>query len=409
MLSIIVPVYNQHETAHACIAAVRANTQDFELIVIDNGSEPEFIPEGPAIVIRNVKNEGFPRAINQGLKAATGETVILLNDDVICAQGWSERLLAHLDSYSIVSPVTNYCAGLQRVTIPVYQDEQEFNREAEIWAVAHAGESQEVNWVIGFCMAFKKSLWEEIGPFDESLWPCSGEELLFCLDARKAGHKVGIARDVYVHHEGSQTFNEMEKAGQVDYLKVSERNEKHVNEKYPNFWNEQKVVPKAVDGIRLNMGSGPFPMKGFINIDQFEAVTPDLLCDVAKLPYEPGTVAEIYAGHVLEHFRFDEGQKVLRYWLSLLKPGGMISVVVPDYDFLVKEYAENPSPEKLIIFNDTYIYSGIQPSPHQYAYSAALLEKVMIEAGFKDLKRMPVDHHYFPFAVEWQTGFQGIK
>lgn len=409
MISIIVPVFNQHSMTHDCLAAVHANTNDFELVIVDNGSDPEFIPKGPATVIRNVKNEGFPRAVNQGIRAAKGEVIVLLNNDVVCVQGWAQRLLAHLDSYSIVGPVSNYCAGLQQVTIPVYQDERELNLQANKWAEDHKGESKEVNWIIGFCMAFKKSLWEELGPFDESLWPCSGEELDFCLRAREAGHKVGITKDVYVHHEGSQTFRAMEKAGQVNYQEICNRNEANVRERHGKFWGRQAIIPEAVQGIRLNMGSGPFPMKGFINIDQFEDVHPDLLCDVTKLPYEPGTVAEIYAGHILEHLRFNEGMKALRYWHSLLKPGGIISVVVPDYDFLVQEYAENPSPEKLIIFNDVYIYSGNQPSPHQYAYSAALLEKVMMEAGFGDLKRMPVDHHYFPFPVEWQCGFQGRR
>lgn len=413
MISIVIPVFNQRDITQNCIDALHSCTDDYEMVIIDNGSTPPLslldLPGRLVSIIRNETNLGFPIAVNQGIKAAKGDVIVLLNNDVICTQGWQERLLAYLDSYSIVGPVTNFAAGMQAVTIPVYQDEQELNIQAAKWTEAHKGESQEVNWVIGFCMAFKKSLWAEIGPFDESLWPCSGEELSFCLEARKRGHKVGIAKDVYIHHAGSQTFNDLVNAGQVNYDQICKRNERHVAEKYGEFWDRQEIIPEAVEGIRLNMGSGPFPMKEFINVDQFEHVHPDILCDVTKLPYEPGTVAEIYAGHILEHFRFDEGKKVLRYWRSLLKEGGIISVVVPDYDFLVKEYVENPSPERLMIFNDVYIYSGIHPSPHQYAYSGDLLKKVMIEAGFKDLKKMPVDHYYFPFAVEWQTGYTGIK
>ena len=413
MLSIVIPVFNQHSMTQDCLKAITDNTVDHEVILVDNGSYPPLhktiTTDSKTMRIRNETNLGFPVAVNQGINAAKGEVIVLLNNDCICTQGWQETLLAHLDSYSIVGPTANYCAGLQQVTIPVYQDEQELNKQAVKWAEDHEGESVEVNWIIGFCMAFKKSLWEEIGPFDESLWPCSGEELAFCLEARKRGHKVGIAKDSYIHHFGSQTFNDMERMGQVNYRELCERNESHVREKYGEFWDNQAITPSIPEGIRLNMGSGTFPMKNFINIDQFEHVNPDIQCDILNVPFEPGTVCEIYAGHVLEHFRFDEGMKALRYWHSLLKPNGMISVVVPDYDFLVKEYAQDPSPEKLMVFNDVYIYSGIQPSPHQYAYSADLLKKVMGDAGFKNITRMPVDHYYFPFPVEWQSGFQGTK
>lgn len=443
MLSICIPIFNNSDMTHDCINAIRENTHDFELVIVDNGSEPAFKPPfmgfAETTLIRNLENKGFPVAVNQGIRAAAGDVIILLNNDVIVTPGALNRLaglVRHkapivesggmridvqeitapgddfkvfdfgIAPFSIVGPCTNYAAGLQRVQIGSYQNREELDKEAAFLAEENAGESEEVNYIIGFCMAFKRRLFDEIGPFDESLWPCSGEEIDFCLKARAAGHKVGIAHDVYVHHEGSQTFKDMD----VDYEGICKRNDAHLAEKWGDAWgwDKQSVAP-ICEGVRLNMGCGPFPMEGFTNIDQFSGVNPDLCCDVTKLPYEPATVSEIYAGHILEHFRFDEGQKVLRYWLMLLKPGGMISISVPDFDFLVKEYAAEMTPERLIEFNDTYIYSYVQPSPHQYAYSAALLEKVMTEAGFVDVKRMPQDHPYFPFAVDWQVGFTGVR
>jgi len=414
MISIVIPVYQQADMTHDCINAIRETTQDFEIVIVDNGSVPAFKPPFNGFVettlIRNEKNEGFPVAVNRGIRAAKGDTIILLNNDCFVTPGWAERLKGWLDEYSIVGPVTNYCAGMQRVQIGTYQSIEGLNEESKEWAEENAREVEEVNFIIGFCMAFKRSLFDEIGEFDESMWPCSGEEIDFCFRAREAGHKIGIANDVYVHHEGSKTFNEMEQSGQVNYLEICKRNDAHLAEKWgEDFWNKQKVIPVSVSGIRLNLGSGPFPLEGFINVDQFEHVNPDLQCDVLDLPYKPGTISEIYAGHILEHFTFKDGQRALRYWNSLLKAGGVISISVPDYDFLVKKYAANPSPEALIEMNDTYIYSGIQPSPHQYAYSAALLEKCMADAGFANLERMPVNHSYFPYPVPWQVGFTGVR
>jgi GT2 family glycosyltransferase len=444
MKSIIIPVMNNFEITEQCVLAVRENTRDCEIVIIDNGSEPAYkapFAEIPITVIRNDENKGFPAAVNQGIRAAQGDVIILLNNDCIVTPGWADKLLFDLspspchfndedecpncdtmlcpgqtcpncypneddDGYQIVAPVTNYCAGMQRVQVSEYQSVEELNKSAAEWAENFSGEVQPVNWVIGFCMAFRKSLYDELGEFDESLWPCSGEEIDFCYRARAAGHKVGIVLGCYVHHEGSMTFNAMD----IDYEALCKRNDAHLAKKWGNdFFNKQKVAPEIEDGIRLNLGCGRFHLQGFTNIDQFEDVKPDLHCDITCLPFKAGTVDEIYAGHVLEHFHFEDGKNALRYWQSLLRPGGKISICVPDYDYLVKKYVENPSPDALIDFNDTFIYSGIQPSPHLYAYSAALLERVMNEVGFINVERMPVNHPYFTDPVLWQCAFTAIK
>jgi hypothetical protein len=336
--------------------------------------------------------------------------IVLLNNDCIVTESWSEKLMDGLEEYSIVGPVCNYAAGIQGVEANPYQSVDGLNKSAADWAEIYQDAVQEVNFVIGFCMAFRKSLFDEIGEFDESLWPCSGEEIDFCFRAREAGHKIGVVLGCYVHHEGSQTFKDMQNAGQIQYDEICKRNDEHLAEKWgDDFWARQKVVPEGVGGVRLNLGCGPFPLDGFINVDQFEHVEPDLLCDVLDLPYKPGTVDEIYAGHLLEHFHFEDGKKALAYWFSLLKPGGKIAVTVPDYDFLVKKYCENPNPDALIEFNNLFIYSGVQPSPHLFAYSADLLERVMKESGFINVERMPIAHPYFVDPVEWQVGFSGVK
>ena len=91
-------------------------------------------------------------------------------------------------------------------------------------------------------MVFKKSLVDEIGLFDDTLWPCSGEEIDYCFKAREAGHKIGIVRDCYVHHEGSQTFNDLEKAGVLNYVETCKRNDEHLAKRWgPEFWLHQAI------------------------------------------------------------------------------------------------------------------------------------------------------------------------
>jgi GT2 family glycosyltransferase len=241
MISIIIPAYNQHELTEQCIASVCRHTTDMEIILVDNGSTPRYSETGADVTIRNEKNLGFPVAVNQGIRAAHGDIIVLLNNDVIVTPNWLTLLAGSLYEFDIVAPMTNYCAGLQKINLPVYENEKELDRESSEYTRKHRHESVEVGWIIGFCMAFRKSLWEEIGPFDESLWPCSGEEIDFCLRAQAAGHKIGIARDVYVHHFGSQTFHDMQSAGQIQYNQIVERNNRHLAEKWGEKWIQQAV------------------------------------------------------------------------------------------------------------------------------------------------------------------------
>ena len=101
--SIIIPCWNQLEFTRQCIAALLRHTHGaWELIVIDNGSTDgtagylanlrDAAPM-PVTLISNSRNLGFPAAINQGLKCARGEYLVLLNNDVVVTEGWLSQLI----------------------------------------------------------------------------------------------------------------------------------------------------------------------------------------------------------------------------------------------------------------------------------------------------------------------------
>jgi len=82
--------------------------------------------------------------------------------------------------------------------------------------------------------------------------------------------------------------------------------------------------------IKLNIGAGGTVIEGFTPIDIKTGVNAD------KLPYGDGTVDEVYASHVLEHFPYERTIEVLREWARVLKPQGKMWIGVPDFD-LIKE------------------------------------------------------------------------
>ena len=105
LASIIVPCWNQVEFTRLCLQALFRSTRpgSWELIVVDNGSTDETAAylagvrdasDVPVTVITNARNVGFPAAVNQGLQAASGEFLVLLNNDAVVTDGWLEHLAA---------------------------------------------------------------------------------------------------------------------------------------------------------------------------------------------------------------------------------------------------------------------------------------------------------------------------
>ena len=79
------------------------------------------------------------------------------------------------------------------------------------------------------------------------------------------------------------------------------------------------------DSIKLNLGSGPRPLDGYVNLDIADGHDARSLSD-----YADESVDEVRASHVLEHINFRETDAVLREWVRVLKPGGRLRIAVPN-------------------------------------------------------------------------------
>lgn len=100
--------------------------------------------------------------------------------------------------------------------------------------------------------------------------------------------------------------------------------------------NKEKVVKLK----KLNIGSGRDIRDDYINVDHREIEGVDVIADLQNLPFTAGTIKEIYASHVVEHFTERDAKKVLAYWFTLLDKGGVIRIVVPNIDVMARKYAE---------------------------------------------------------------------
>ncbi len=88
-----------------------------------------------------------------------------------------------------------------------------------------------------------------------------------------------------------------------------------------------------MNNVKLNLGSGNRPQKGYVNIDIQERVNPDLVCDVlAGLPYEDNSVDEVRAFDFLEHLPLGSQINTITEIWRVLNNGGLLEHFTPSTD-----------------------------------------------------------------------------
>ncbi|QDT76779.1 SPBc2 prophage-derived glycosyltransferase SunS [Gimesia maris] len=210
--SIILVTHNQLAYTQICIESIFKRTiAPFELIVVDNGSTDgttEYLSSLDRVrVIENEENRGFPAAANQGIEIATGDAVLLLNNDTIVTTGWLDSLRTTLRSdekIGIVGPLTNCTAGPQR--IPTKYTLESLDDFAWSRRVANQYRCELVSDITGFCMLIDRKILESVGGFDEQFEIGLYEDIDFCKRVRDAGYQLAIAQDAFVHHFGHKSF-----------------------------------------------------------------------------------------------------------------------------------------------------------------------------------------------------------
>ncbi len=104
-LSVIIPTHNRPATLRACLATLQRQDADpaaLEVVVVDDGSEPEMAPlvaevaaSGPVSMrCERQPTSGLNSARNRGVGASSGDVVAFLDDDTLVSPGWAGAMLA---------------------------------------------------------------------------------------------------------------------------------------------------------------------------------------------------------------------------------------------------------------------------------------------------------------------------
>ncbi len=130
--------------------------------------------------------------------------------------------------------------------------------------------------------------------------------------------------------------------------------------------------------MKLNLGGGLQKIPGFVTVDRVGGQ------EVFPLPdHADGSIEEVRASHILEHFGHREVVDVLKEWVRVLKPGGRLRIAVPDFDW-IRQHVEDQS-----LPLESYLMGGQtdENDYHKSVYTERKLRDLMRYVGLTDIAR----------------------
>jgi len=182
-----------------CIDSVVRNTDNFELITLDNGSETDesWIKEFSDKHIRWETNQGISNGWNKGIQEATHEHIIQLNDDTIVPPGWVEAMLE-----AIKQPQAGFSA-------PHVEGMPYGEGIKETWS-----------WFPGACYMTTKKVIEKVGYFDwKTFFPCNWEDADMWVRVMAHGLKLYTNYAVTVQHRQGATLHVQDLSSPFEILR----------------------------------------------------------------------------------------------------------------------------------------------------------------------------------------------
>jgi len=198
-ISVITPVLNALEWFKQETESLFIHSKGikFEFIVIDNGSDNntkkylKSLKELPNIrILTNDKNLGYAKANNQGAKIAKGNILLFLNSDVRVGHNFLQDILSAFTADKKLD-ATGACGGILDSNLNCLG---ETRNNGDRW-----------DYLVGWCLAVRKDVFEEIGGFDEryGYGYCEDTDLSYRL--KHDGYKINILEVLKIHHFSNKT------------------------------------------------------------------------------------------------------------------------------------------------------------------------------------------------------------
>ena len=145
----------------------------------------------------------------------------------------------------------------------------------------------------------------------------------------------------------------------------------------------------ATEPLRINLGCRRTRLPGYKNLDIRPEQDVDFVADARDLSqFADGSVDELRASNIYEHVTIPESNAVLKEWARVLRPGGILWLSVPDFDFCVDIYLKSGRR-----MDEWLLFHMFGEQRHQYqfhyaVYNWPLMRGMLHDAGFSDARRV---------------------
>lgn len=229
-ISIIIVTFNSVDVITKCLSHIRNDIEslEVEIIIIDNHSEDKTLLEikqflssnksNPVIkLIENKENLGYAKAVNQGLKIADGDFILLINPDVFIVNGFFRKSIQFLSEekdtgliapqhISLNNDVISSCREFPNHLIllwdiiglsKLFKKSRVFGR----WRMGYFDfkSTKEVDQPMGACLFGKRDIINKIGFMDER-FSMFFNDVDWCRRFKEKGYKIIFYPEIKVYH-----------------------------------------------------------------------------------------------------------------------------------------------------------------------------------------------------------------
>lgn len=233
-VTVVIPTFNrQHILGRAIQSVLKQTLPPQEIIVVDDGSNDETAPileafSGKITVLSLTENHGVSYARNRGIERAESEWIALLDSD----DYWEETKLARQADYHLRNP------------------DLRISQCDEIWVRngrrvnPRKKHRKQGGWIFPACLPlcivspsaviFQKSLWSEMGGFDERLPVCEDYDLWLRIAGK---YPIGFLEESLIVKTGGHRDQLSRAYPAMDRYRIQAM-EKHLNAELPQNWRE---------------------------------------------------------------------------------------------------------------------------------------------------------------------------
>jgi GT2 family glycosyltransferase/SAM-dependent methyltransferase len=210
LVSIYIIGYNRIEKTKRAVGYVLKYTTDidYELILIDNGSSDDTLDffksvEHPKKVIIHVtKNLGAGYSFHTVLNVFKGKYLVGVSNDIYVTQNWLSNSLKCLESdprIGFIEPVSSNVSNLQQHDF-TFKDFDEMQEKAAKFNVSDPSKWEERMRLISILAVFRREILDIVGIGDPAFVHDFSEDDM-CARIRRAGYKLVLCKDTWIHHD----------------------------------------------------------------------------------------------------------------------------------------------------------------------------------------------------------------